>query len=211
MKMLHRIIRQIAGGESETQDFKQTISDASKIAKTLVAFANNKGGTLLIGVRDNGSICGIRSEDEKYMLELAGSFYCSPPIEVSVTEHEIDHKTVLEAKILEGNDKPYYAKNEDGNWWVYHRVGDQTLQASAVMYQVIKKQSRQRDNISVYSFLESEILNTLKPEKGTTLSDLQRGLKIQKNRVIYSLAKLIHFDLVKVEYQQKMEYFLLKL
>ena len=58
--MLHKITRLIAGGESETLDFKQTISDASKIAKTLVAFANNKGGTLLIGVRDNGSISGIQ-------------------------------------------------------------------------------------------------------------------------------------------------------
>ena len=80
MKLLHKIIRLIATGESETLDFKQTISDASKIAKTIVSFANNKGGTLLIGVRDNGSIAGIRSEDEKYMLELAGSFYCSPKI-----------------------------------------------------------------------------------------------------------------------------------
>lgn len=77
MIMLHKITRLIASGESETLDFKQTISDASKIAKTLVAFANNKGGTLLIGVRDNGSISGIRSEDEKYMLELAGTFTVS--------------------------------------------------------------------------------------------------------------------------------------
>lgn len=210
MKMLHRIIRQIAGGESETLDFKQTISDASKIARTLVAFANHKGGTLLIGVRDNGSISGIRSEDEKYMLELAGHFYCSPAIEVEISEHELNHKTVLEARIREGSDKPYYAKGEDNKWWVYHRVGDKSLQASAVMFQVIKKQNRMNDSLSVYSFLESEILNTLKQSNSLTLSDLLKALKIQKNRVIYSLAKLIHFDLVKVDYREKMELFSLK-
>ena len=107
MKLLHKIIWLIATGESETLDFKQTISDASKIAKTIVSFANNKGGTLLIGVRDNGSIAGIRSEDEKYMLELAGSFYCSPKIDISFIEHEIDNRIVIEAHIPEGKEKPY--------------------------------------------------------------------------------------------------------
>lgn len=209
--MLHKIIRLIATGESETLDFKQTISDASKIAKTMVAFANNKGGTLLIGVRDNGSVSGIRSEDEKYMLELAGTFYCTPKIDVELIEHEIDRKIVLEARIKEGTEKPYYAKSEDGSWWVYHRVKDQSLQASPVMYQVLKKQNRHQDELSAYSFLESEILNTLTPEKGITLTDLIASLKIKKNRVIYSLAKLIHFDLVKVKYEHKLEYFTLKI
>jgi predicted HTH transcriptional regulator len=208
--MLHKITRLIAGGESETLDFKQTISDASKIAKTLVAFANNKGGTLLIGVRDNGSICGIRSEDEKYMLELAGTFYCEPKINVSYTEYEFDKKTVIEAKILAGNDKPYYAKDKDGKWWVYHRVHDQSLQASAVMFQVIKKQNRANTEMSSYSFLESEILKALTLEKPLSLNDIVNLVNIKKNRVIYSLAKLIHFNLVSVIHQQKQEYYSLK-
>lgn len=210
MKMLHKIIRLISTGESETLDFKQTISDASKIAKTIVSFANNKGGTLLIGVRDNGSIAGIRSEDEKYMLELAGTFYCSPKIDIQYVEHEIDRKIIIEAHIPEGQDKPYYAKAEDGSWWVYHRVKDESLQASPVMFQVLKKQNRHQDELSTYSFLESEILNTLPREKGMSLSDLVAILKIRKNRVIYSLAKLIHYDLVKVDYFHKTEFFSLK-
>lgn len=208
--MLHKIIRLISTGESETLDFKQTISDASKIAKTIVSFANNKGGTLLIGVRDNGSIAGIRSEDEKYMLELAGTFYCSPKIDIQYVEHEIDRKIIIEAHIPEGQDKPYYAKAEDGSWWVYHRVKDESLQASPVMFQVLKKQNRHQDELSTYSFLESEILNTLPREKGMSLSDLVAILKIRKNRVIYSLAKLIHYDLVKVDYFHKTEFFSLK-
>jgi len=211
MKMLHRIQRLIALGESETLDFKQTISDASKIAKTMVAFANHKGGILLIGVRDNGSISGINSEDEKYMLELAGETYCQPKIKVVCTEHVMDKKTVIEAKIEAGTDKPYYAKNEDGKWWVYHRVNDKSLQASAVIYQVLKKQNKTTQGISTYSFLESEILNELKSNTNLTIHDLIDHLKIKKNRIIYSLAKLIHFDVVKVIYQQKIEYFTLKI
>ena len=58
----------IAEGEHQQQDFKFEISDARKIAKTLSAFANTDGGRLLIGVKDNGRIAGVRSEEEKYMI-----------------------------------------------------------------------------------------------------------------------------------------------
>ena len=61
----------IAEGEHQQQDFKFEISDARKIAKTLSAFANTDGGRLLIGVKDNGKIAGVRSEEEKYMIEAA--------------------------------------------------------------------------------------------------------------------------------------------
>ena len=53
--------RIIAEGEHERQDFKYSISDARKIARTLSAFANHSGGRLLVGVRDNGSIAGVRN------------------------------------------------------------------------------------------------------------------------------------------------------
>ena len=72
----------ISRGEGEQLDFKKTISSANKIAKTMAAFANHKGGTLLVGVNDNKTISGVKSEDEKYMLDLAASFYCKPEIKI---------------------------------------------------------------------------------------------------------------------------------
>lgn len=59
------IKRLILEGENVSLDFKKTISKAEKIAKTLVAFANNQGGRLLIGVADDGSIKGVKSEEEE--------------------------------------------------------------------------------------------------------------------------------------------------
>src|SRR3546814_2454449 len=45
----------ILQGEGEQLDFKNRISNCAKIAKTLVAFANTKGGKLLVGVADDRS------------------------------------------------------------------------------------------------------------------------------------------------------------
>lgn len=79
MKKKHPIEELIAQGECQQLDFKFEVSDSKKIARTLSAFANTDGGRLLIGVKDNGSISGIRSEEEYYMIEAASEMYCRPP------------------------------------------------------------------------------------------------------------------------------------
>ena len=76
--------RIIAEGEHEQQDFKYAISDARKIARSLSAFANHSGGRLLVGVRDNGSIAGVRNEEDIYLLEQAAEMYCEPPQTIRV-------------------------------------------------------------------------------------------------------------------------------
>ena len=73
------------------QDFKFEISDARKIAKTLSAFANTDGGRLLIGVKDNGRIAGVRSEEEKYMIEAAAQLYCIPEIDYTLQTLSLIH------------------------------------------------------------------------------------------------------------------------
>ena len=50
------ILELIEEGEHEMQDFKFSISDSRKIARSISAFANHSGGRLLVGVKDNGNI-----------------------------------------------------------------------------------------------------------------------------------------------------------
>ena len=85
----------IAEGEHQQQDFKFEISDARKIAKTLSAFANTDGGRLLIGVKDNGKIAGVRSEEEKYMIEAAAQLYCVPEVEYTLQTYIVEGRQVL--------------------------------------------------------------------------------------------------------------------
>src|SRR5690606_31800315 len=97
----------ILQGEGEQLDFKNKISSCEKIAKTLVAFANNKGGKLLVGVADDGMVKGVKNEEEeKYMLQRAGNLYCRPAIEPSFEEVYVDDKLVLVVDIAESDTKP---------------------------------------------------------------------------------------------------------
>ena len=81
---MHPILNLIRQGEGETLDFKKIVPGAMKIAKTIVSFANTKGGKLLIGVNDNGTISGVRGFEEKYVLETAAAIYCKPEINLEI-------------------------------------------------------------------------------------------------------------------------------
>lgn len=89
----------IAQGEHQQLDFKFEITDARKIARTLSAFSNTQGGRLLVGVKDNGRISGIQSDEEFYMVESAATLYCRPEVKFSSRIHQIDGKNILEVYI----------------------------------------------------------------------------------------------------------------
>src|SRR6188768_3112918 len=108
---MKRILDLIRQGEGEQLDFKREISSSMRIAKSLSAFANHKGGTLLVGVNDDGTIAGVKAEEERYMLEQAATFFCRPEVHLEIHEWQIKKKTIIEVIIPEGDNKPYYAKD----------------------------------------------------------------------------------------------------
>jgi predicted HTH transcriptional regulator len=206
---VHPLFLKIAGGESEVLDFKKTISSASKIAKTLSAFANHKGGTLLIGVNDNKTISGVRSEDEKYMLDLAAQFYVKPEITLEIIEWEFGDKSVLEAKIPEGKDKPYYAKDEEGNWWVHIRVKDQSLLASKIVVDVLKRNSGKGTNIIRFTDHEKDVLKYMEKQQKVNLKEICKLLNISRWRAQKMLVSLISAGVVRSHTTEKTEFYTL--
>lgn len=206
MKDLRYLIQK---GENEELDFKQEISSAAKIAKTMVSFANRKGGRLLVGVRDNKSIAGIRTEDEKYMLGLAADFYCKPTIELVILEHELEGKVILEAIIPEGKDKPYAAKGEDGKWWVYIRVKDKSLLASKVVVDVLKKEAAQKDTLIQITSKEQALLDYLAKHERITLKQYCKMINISRWRASKILVNLISAGIIRSHNTEKVEFYTL--
>ena len=128
-------IRQlIEEGEHEHQDFKYAISDARKIARSISAFANNDGGRLLIGVKDNGSIVGIPNDEDIYMIESAAERYCSPPADVVIDAFAVENGlVVLRADIHKAHERPVYCLEENNRKVAYYRVKDQNITAHPLM------------------------------------------------------------------------------
>lgn len=203
------IYQLIAAGENETLDFKKTITSVSKIAKTMVSFANHKGGKLLVGVNDNKTVSGVRSEEEKYMLDMAAGFYCKPPIEIDMEEVDYDGKTILEVNIPEGVSKPYYAKDEEGKWWAYIRVKDQSLLASKIVVDVMRRNSSQTPTLINYSSKEQGVLDYLNKNDRITLKEVCKLLNISRWRAQRMLVNLVSVGAVKVHTTEKTEFYTL--
>ncbi len=85
-------ILNIAGqGESESVEFKHCLPSSDTIAKVLSAFANTKGGILLIGVADNGDIVGIPEDEVRLTiqrLQHISSSLLPEPIQIGSVEIE---------------------------------------------------------------------------------------------------------------------------
>jgi predicted HTH transcriptional regulator len=135
----HPIELLIEQGEHQQLDFKFEVSDSKKIARTLSAFANTDGGRLLIGVKDNGVIAGVRSEEEYYMVEAASRLYTRPEVQFTAQKWEIGGKTVLEIYIPPSADVPCLAPDKQDEYKAYIRVDDENLLANEVLVLAWKK------------------------------------------------------------------------
>ncbi len=121
---LQKMIRE---GESQRLDFKKTISDLAKIARTISSFANTEGGTIIVGLTDQGQVAGIDPAEEMYAIEVAAHQYCFPPVPVFCTEEELEGRAVLVVEVAESPQKPHYACDLGGRHYACRREGDKTI------------------------------------------------------------------------------------
>ena len=146
-------------GKHQRLDFKFEISDSRKIARSISAFSNTDGGTLLIGVKDNGVISGIRSEEEIYMAEASAKMYCKPLVNYKATQWNEGGKTVLELKIPKMHGEICYAGSADGKWLAYVRVNDNNYLAGVVQMKLWKRKLKAEPTHIIYTDKEKILLD----------------------------------------------------
>jgi Predicted transcriptional regulator containing an HTH domain and an uncharacterized domain shared with the mammalian protein Schlafen len=190
----------IQSGEHQQLDFKFEISDSRKIAKTLVAFSNTDGGTLLIGVKDNGNIAGVHSDEEFYMVQAAASMYCKPEIIFESKRWVVDGKTVLEVIITKGTNYPYFVQIEPDKWSAYVRVKDENILATAVHLKVWKNKTHDSGILMEYSDKVKKLLEYLELNPSISISKFCRIAFLPKSAAENILADLIYFGLIETVY-----------
>lgn len=206
-KYIHDLIKQ---GENQQLDFKFEIADSKKIARTLSAFANTDGGTLLIGVKDNGSITGINSAEEYHMLEAAANMYCRPEINFKAKEWNIDGKRILEVHIPKDPFVPYLAPDQKGNYKAFIRVDDQNILANYILLEVWKAK-KNKVEVSINYTQEYTILFELLNKHGQiTLSSLCKTTSLTKTTAKKILIKLILLQQIEIIFSDDRIFYQLK-
>jgi ATP-dependent DNA helicase RecG len=109
------LFEKIHTGEDSQTQFKSDITNADSLASEMVAFSNFHGGTVYVGVADNGYISGIPKDEIRRLNQLisnAASQHIKSPIAVQTVNVPIDNgNIVIIIHVSEGLDKPYFDKN----------------------------------------------------------------------------------------------------
>ena len=205
---MSRYIRKlIEQGEHQQQDFKFEISDARKIARSLAAFANTDGGRLLVGVKDNGAIAGVRSNEEYYMVEMAAQLYCKPPVDFIVAEHLIDGKTILEIEVPRSESGPHYARDKEDKWMIYIRVKDKNFLANSILLKVWKRRKQTNGTILRYSEPEKNLLTYLNENNQITIREFVQKARISRNAAENILVNFISLGIAEIDFQENETYY----
>ena len=154
------VLQMIANGENSGVEFKRDDLRPEQLAKEIVALANLKGGSLLLGVEDDGSISGIQRADlELWVMDTVFGRYVHPMILPYYEEVAFDDgRRVAVISLTEGAAKPYVLRN-NGREEIYVRVGSTSRLATR------EQQARLFESGGL---LHSEVL----PVSGSTLDDL---------------------------------------
>ena len=118
------IIEIISQRENSAVKFKDDAVRPESLTKEIVSFANTTGGTILIGVDDNGEISGT-SKQEEWVMNIARN-NLNPAISCEATDFLIKDRRILVVDIPKGKNKPY--QTLDGKFYI--RVGSTNRQAT---------------------------------------------------------------------------------
>jgi ATP-dependent DNA helicase RecG len=125
------IERFIEQAESKTLEFKSDLSSLGPILKTIIAFANTAGGTLIVGRAPNGELIGVEDvfkAEEKLANAIADSIH--PPVFPEIEITTLDGKHLLVVKVAHWRG-PFYLKKSGIPNGVYIRLGSTSRPAGA--------------------------------------------------------------------------------
>lgn len=134
-----------SGQESSRLEFKSIIPANAKIIKTVIGFCNAKGGKLIIGVKNDGTIEGISEDDAHRAMEwLDHAIYeaCTPPVFPLIYQQRVNSKILLIIEVSSGTNKPYYQTSLGLSEGTFIRLGRSTVKADADIIEELKWQSR---------------------------------------------------------------------
>ena len=117
-------------GEDSQHQFKEIFSSSDALASELVALSNSLGGMIVVGVKDNGNIVGLTSENIRQtnnLLSNVASEGIKPAINPITEIIKIDEKKLMIIYVTKGLNKPYQDKN--GIIWI--KVGADKRKATS--------------------------------------------------------------------------------
>jgi predicted HTH transcriptional regulator len=167
----------VAQGEGLNIEFKLKARHPEKFLKEISAFANTKGGHLLIGVEDNGKIHGLTEAiEDAYIVQSYVERYMQPVPSYKISTVAVSRtRFVVDVKVLAGAEKPYYVLpfETQPDQRAYIRLDHQSIQASKEVRDLMKIERKSRDMKFQYGEKEKQLIGHLSSHPVITVAQFQ--------------------------------------
>ncbi len=194
-------------GEGAYLEFKRTIPSAEKIAREIAAFANTRGGTLVVGVDDDRSLIGVEGyQEEEFLLNQAANKLCRPKVTVTIEIVQFGERDLLVVKIPEAKTKPVFVKTRKG-FSAYIRDKDRSKAASKEYIEVLKKEHSNRGITFEYGPAEQKLFRYLNEYGEITVERFSYLTNVTSQKASGILVNLVSAGVLNLFTKDDVDYF----
>lgn len=203
---LRKLVKQ---GEGPHLEFKRKASHPEKIIREMIAFANTAGGTLLIGVDDNGTIPGVKyPEEEILVIQQALQKACRPSLHIEETIIPLDEtQFVVRLDIPLSLRRPHFNVLGSDSKESYVRASDMSIKASREMVEIVRRSKQKKDIRFNYGDPEKQLMEYLDLNKTITLDEYRKLAKLNRFRAAKKLVLLVLANVLRITPTEKGDLF----
>lgn len=196
---LSELRKRVSQGEGNRLEFKRKVSFPDKIVRELIAFANTSGGTLLVGVDDDGTIPGVKYPEEEWLViekELAST--CRPPLPLQTQIVRVTEKRfVLWIDVSQSPRRPHYQSiNGKKNFFVREQA--ESLTASRELVEVIRRLKTLKGMRFPYGEAEQKVFRFLADRPGITLREFAKLTGLNRFAASRRLVRLVLANVLRI-------------
>lgn len=206
---VRQLRRLVLEGEGLHLEFKRKSSSPEKLVRELIAFANTEGGTLLIGVDDDGNLPGIKYPDEEiHVVKEALAKHCKP--ELTYNESVIP---LSETRFIVRLDVPprsgalhyFFAPGVARQTLV--RASDMSIKASPEMEEILRRMARDKAVKFTFGDAEKKLMEYLEENKIINLAGYQKFSGLNSFKARRKLILLVLASVLKITATEKGDWY----
>lgn len=210
---LQELNQLVALGEGLHLEFKRRVPKDARIAREVIALANTKGGRILLGVSDDGTVRGVGDvAEEEFVLRRALQAHCRPPAEYTTERVPVaDRRDVIVVSVPESAQKPHFLviDGQRSPGTAYLRAGEMSVEASPEAVQLMREEKSARG--ATFEFGENEMLlmRYLEDYARVTVDQFARMAGISPERASETLVALAKANILRLQADREEDYFTL--
>jgi hypothetical protein len=197
--------RLVAEGEGLQLEFKRKAAYPEKIVRELIALANTDGGTLLIGVDDDGTIPGVKYPDEEgHVVREALIKYCKPLLLYKESIIAIsENKYVVRFDIPPSAKRPHFLVLDNSTRQSFVREKDMSIKASPEMEEIVRRSKNRRDIRFTFGDAEKLLMEYFNEHHSISLPAYQKLSGLNRFKARRKLILLVLANVLKITATEK--------